>query len=392
MPHIGARVWPAQLAEPERLRVVAPNVVGLFRRQHLRRGVVAAKLALELGRPLNGSRPARKPWSAAARRGQWPVRGIGLLRDGTSSACVARMIGDAGVTAVGADPRGWARRAHGPRCVPHSQIAFDVGIVVTNTTPIGAYRGAGRPSAAAFLERIVDMAADELEIDPAEIRRRIHPARGVPLTTVMGATTTAATTRARLNEALRIADYTAAPSRAGRAGRRASSAARHRSVCLSEVTGGGGNSPRSRCTDDGMITVKAGTLCPCQGHATTFSQIAADHSACRWSSPLRAIGNGLSTGGEPGALDPSSSGGPRCSQTSKLVVERPGSWWPKCSKQHRQKIVVTGDGRGRRGGVPSRRSSGRSLALASERGEPLLVQHDTAKAGSSFPFGAMSPS
>ena len=51
-------------------------------------------------------------------------------------------------------------------------IQFDVAVAVTNTTPMGAYRGAGRPEATALLERLVDQAALELGIDPIELRER----------------------------------------------------------------------------------------------------------------------------------------------------------------------------------------------------------------------------
>ena len=51
-------------------------------------------------------------------------------------------------------------------------IQFDIAVAATNTTPTGAYRGAGRPEATAMLERVVDQAALELGIDPIELRRR----------------------------------------------------------------------------------------------------------------------------------------------------------------------------------------------------------------------------
>src|SRR5207248_2171616 len=59
----------------------------------------------------------------------------------------------------------------------------------TNTTPVGAYRGAGRPEACALLERIIDMAAAELAIDPVELRRRNLPAADAfPVATATGFT------------------------------------------------------------------------------------------------------------------------------------------------------------------------------------------------------------
>ena len=69
------------------------------------------------------------------------------------------------------------------------KVDFGFRCVVTNTTPIGAYRGAGRPEATALVERAIDMLAAELGIDPAELRRRnFIPPDDFPHTTVTGAT------------------------------------------------------------------------------------------------------------------------------------------------------------------------------------------------------------
>jgi carbon-monoxide dehydrogenase large subunit len=69
------------------------------------------------------------------------------------------------------------------------KIHFEAHCVVTNTTPLGAYRGAGRPEAAAMIERAMDMLALELKLDPAELRKRnLIPADSFPITTAAGAT------------------------------------------------------------------------------------------------------------------------------------------------------------------------------------------------------------
>jgi carbon-monoxide dehydrogenase large subunit len=82
-------------------------------------------------------------------------------------------------------------------------------------------------------------------------------------------------------------------------------------------------------------------------------------------------------------------GGTAVLQTSKLVVERAKELVADVLEVAPDDIVVTGDGRLGVAGVPSKALEwGEVSRLASERGEPLLVQHDTAKAGSSFPFGA----
>ena len=397
MPHMVRGVLSAQLGlEPERVRVIAPNVGGSFGAKHLSaEGVVAAKLALELGRPLKWVETRSESMVGLPHgRGQVQYVELGLLRDGTFVGMRCRMIGDAG--AYG----GWGgilvlgqtkMMAQGVYHIPN--IAFDVAIVVTNTTPIGAYRGAGRPEAAAFLERIVDMAADELEIDPAEIRRKnfIQPEE-FPLTTVMGAKYDSGDYEAALNEALRIADYAAL--------RREQAVRRQRGdrmqlgigvSCYVEVTGGGGEFAEVEVHDDGVITVKAGTSAHGQGHATTFSQIAADQfgvpmEQIRYLQSDTAL---VDRGGGTGGSRSIQLGGTAVLQTSKLVVERAKELVAEVLEAAPEDIVVTGDGRLGVAGVPSQALAwGEVSRLASERGEPLLVQHDTAKAGSSFPFGA----
>src|SRR5204863_9662094 len=77
--------------------------------------------------------------------------------------------------------------------------------VATNTTPTAAYRGAGRPEAAAMLERIIDMAADELGMDPVEIRKKnFIPPESFPLSTVTGANYDVGEYAKALDEACRV--------------------------------------------------------------------------------------------------------------------------------------------------------------------------------------------
>ena len=105
--------------------------------------------------------------------------------------------------------------AQGPYVIP--RIRYDALSVVTNTSPVGAFRGAGRPEAAALLERILDVAADELGLAPEEIRRRnFVPAGRVPVGDLRRPRrTTPATTTSPLTEALRLADVDGARGRAG---------------------------------------------------------------------------------------------------------------------------------------------------------------------------------
>ena len=67
------------------------------------------------------------------------------------------------------------------------KVEFNWQAAITNTTPVAAYRGAGRPEAIHLVERMLDMAADELGIDPVEIRRmNFIPPEAFPFETVTG--------------------------------------------------------------------------------------------------------------------------------------------------------------------------------------------------------------
>jgi carbon-monoxide dehydrogenase large subunit len=397
MPHMVRGVLSGLLGvAPERMRVIAPNVGGSFGAKHLSaEGVVIAKLALELGRPIKWVETRSENMVALSHgRGQVQYVELGLKRDGTMVGMRCRMIGDAGGYAGfgGILVLGQTKvMAQGVYHIP--TIAFDVAIVATNTTPMGAYRGAGRPEAAAFLERIVDMAADELGIDPVELRRQnfIQPEE-FPLTTVMGADYDSGDYGAALDEALRISDYEGL--RRDQADRRSRGDRLQLGIgvaCYVEVTGGGAEFAEVEVHDDGMITVKAGTSAHGQGHATAFSQIAADQfgvpiEQIRYvQSDTKLVARGGGTGGSRSVQ----LGGTAVLQTSKLVVERAKALVAELLEAAPEDIVVVGDGRLGVAGVPSRALDWAAVArTAAQRGEPLLVQHDTDQTGSTFPFGA----
>jgi len=397
MPHV-ARTALAKLLgmDPKRVRVIAPNVGGAFGAKHLSaEGVVAAKLALELGRPVKWVETRSENMVAMAHgRGQVQYVELGLRRDGTFVGMRCRMIGDAGgyggfggILVLGQTKL----MAQGVYHIP--AIAFDVGIVTTNTTPMGAYRGAGRPEAAAFVERIVDMAADELGIDPVELRRKnfIQPDE-FPLTTVMGADYDSGDYGAALDEVLRLADYDALRREQDERRRRGDRMQLGIGVSTYvEVTGGGAEFSEVEVHEDGTITVKAGTSAHGQGHATAFSQIAADQfgvpiEQIRYvQSDTALVARGRGTGGSRSVQ----LGGTAVLQTSKLVVERAKELVAELLETAPEDVVVTGDGQLGVAGVPSKALAwGEVARVAAERGAPLLVQHDTERAGSTYPFGA----
>jgi carbon-monoxide dehydrogenase large subunit len=140
-----------------------------------------------------------------------------------------------------------------------------------------------------------------------------------------------------------------------------------------------------------MITVKAGTSAHGQGHATAFSQIAADQFGVPMEqiryvqSDTAQVARGGGTGGSRSVQ----LGGTAVLQTSKLVVEQARELVAELLEAAPEDIVVTGDGRIGVAGVPTKALEWAEVArAASGRGTPLLVQHDTDQAGSTFPFGA----
>ena len=133
---------------------------------------------------------------------------LGARRDGTITGLRVRIIADAGAYPdEGATlPPLTGQMASGPYLIP--RIHFTATAVTTNTTPIGAYRGAGRPEATALLERAIDMLAVELGMDPVEIRRRnLIPPAAFPYETPTEAVYDTGDYELALDTALDIAGY-----------------------------------------------------------------------------------------------------------------------------------------------------------------------------------------
>lgn len=169
-------------------------------------------------------------------------------------------------------------------------IHVQVDALFTNSVPVDAYRGAGRPEATYLLERLVDAAAFDLKMDPAEIRRQnlIQPA-DFPYQTPVALEYDTGDYEASLNRALEMADY------AGFAKRREEAGSRGRlrglglscyieacGLAPSQVAGALGagvglyESGKIRVNPTGNVTVLTGSHSHGQGHETTFAQLVAD--------------------------------------------------------------------------------------------------------------------
>ena len=208
--------------DEQRIRVVAPHVGGAFggkpglAAEHC----VVMAAALRLRRPVKWVETRSENLvSMPHGRGQVQYVELGCKRDGEITGMRCRIVGDAGAYAGfgGALAMGPTRMmAQGVYRIP--QVSFEAAIALTNTTPMGAFRGAGRPEAAAMLERIIDIAAAELAIDPVEMRRRnfLSPDE-FPYTTVMRTVYDSGDYDRALTEALARRRLRRPAARAGRA-------------------------------------------------------------------------------------------------------------------------------------------------------------------------------
>jgi carbon-monoxide dehydrogenase large subunit len=149
--------------------------------------------------------------------------------------------------------------------------------VFTNTVPVDAYRGAGRPEANYLVERLVDAAARELKIDRIELRRRnMVPSSAMPHSTPVGKTYDSGEFQVVLDAALNKIDY------AGFAARRTAAAARgvRRGLGLAYYLEATGGDPTERAeirfADDGFVDVYVGTQSTGQGHETAYVQLTAN--------------------------------------------------------------------------------------------------------------------
>jgi carbon-monoxide dehydrogenase large subunit len=148
--------------------------------------------------------------------------------------------------------------------------------VYTNTVPIDAYRGAGRPEATYLLERLMDAAARQLGLPPDEIRRRnfIRPEQ-MPYRTACGPTYDSGDFARNLKDALAAADWTGFEARRSEA--RARGKLRGRGLsCYVEICGFDEEEATLRCTGDGAVELLIGTQSTGQGHETAYAQIVAD--------------------------------------------------------------------------------------------------------------------
>jgi aerobic carbon-monoxide dehydrogenase large subunit len=292
IPNQGAQGTKGALArmlglEPAAVRVITPDVGGAFGAkfgadpEH----AIVAWIARELGRPARWTETRFENLVAMTHgRAQRHEVTIGGRRDGDVQAYRIDIIQDCGgYPRLGAIlPSLTILMATGPYDIPKAEAVARA--IVTNTTPVGAYRGAGRPEATAALERAFDLFAAEIGMDPAQVRRQnLLPPFTEPHTTAFGAMYDSGEYVKALELALATAGYDKL--RDEQARRRAQADIVQLGIGLAsyvEITGGGDESgpPSENATvevhPDGTATILTGTSPHGQGHSTAWAMIASE--------------------------------------------------------------------------------------------------------------------
>jgi carbon-monoxide dehydrogenase large subunit len=292
IPNQGAQGTRGSLAgmlglDPDVVRVITPDVGGAFGAkfgadpEH----AVVCWVARRLGRPARWAETRNENLVAMTHgRAQRQTVTIGGSRDGTVAAYRLEILQDAG-----AYPRFGAflpaltiLMAPGPYAFGRAEAVGKT--VVTNTTPVGAYRGAGRPEATAAVERAIDLFAAEIGMDPADVRRKnLLPKFTEPHTTAFGAVYDSGDYAVALEQALAAAGYQSL--REEQARRRTADDVVQLGIglsCYVEITGPGmeAGGPRENATvevhPDGSATILTGTSPHGQGHATVWAMLASD--------------------------------------------------------------------------------------------------------------------
>lgn len=268
----------------DQLRVVAPDVGGGFGGKFsYAEELVVLWAAMRLGRPVTWS-ATRGEDLAATFHGRALIQDVvvGATSDGVITALDVALIADVGAysTPIGAGAaEGGLRMYPGAYRIPHYRIRCRC--VLTNKTPVGAYRGAGRPEATYAIERVVDDLAAALGLDPLEVRRRNWiGAEEFPYRTSGGLTYDVGDYAATADAASELVGYEQL--RSLQRATHAAGGSRRLGVGVStyvEVCGGGIRSDRGevetatvRLTQDGAEAVM-GTSAFGTGHATTWAQI-----------------------------------------------------------------------------------------------------------------------
>ena len=386
--------------EPDNLRVIAPWVGGGFgpKAGLYIEYILCGKAAQQLNQPVRwAEQRGENMVSMAQGRAMVMNAEMGVNKDGSIVGLKARVVADAGAyPAIGAVlPMLTMQLSQAVYDIP--AIDFFAQSVVTNTTFIGAYRGAGRPEATQMVERVLDKAAAAIGMDPAEIRRKnyLQP-DAFPLTTLVGANYDSGEYERSLDAVLEASGYSEL--RAEQTRRRETNDPMLLGIGVSsyvEVTAPIGlHVEYGSCeiNDDGSATIKVGTSSHGQGHDTAFSMLVNDvlgipmDQVNHVDADTETVARGSGTMGSRSLQ----AGGSAVYEASKVVLEK-GKQLAATLLEASADDIVVGDRALQVAGVPAKSVSWAELASAAAEQEiegGLAHELDFDGTDSTYPFGS----
>ena len=381
--------------EPGEVRVIAPDVGGGFGPKigaHPE-DLLLPWLSRHVGRPVRWTETRSENMVGMGQgRAQVQVVEIGGRRDGTVLAYRLHVLQDAGAyPAIGAFLP-YLTRMMAPGTYAFPRVECNTTSVVTNTTPILAYRGAGRPEATAAVERALDLFAADVGLDPAEVRRRnLLPAFSDPHTTPVQTTYDCGDFPRALDLVLEAAGYDTL--RAEQRRRREAGEDVVLGIGVStyvEVTAGptaGEEYAAVEVHADGTATIRTGSSPHGQGHHTAFAQVASEELGIPMDRITVVHGDtdlvpkGVGTFGSRSLQ----MGGAAVQKASIEVVDRAREAAAELLEASATDVVLDKvGGTFHVAGVPAITKSWADVAASAE----LSVEADFAAAQPTFPFGA----
>lgn len=378
------------------VHVITPDVGGGFGAKiHYPEELLCPWLSRRVGAPVRWTETRTESMLGLGHgRAQVQDIEIGGTRDGRILAYQLHVVQDAGAYPRFGSflPQMTRSMLTGTYDIPQAQIVSHS--VVTNTVPVGAYRGAGRPEAAAAIERSVDLFACELGMDPVEVRRRnLIPPDAFPYTTPTGTTYDSGRYAYALDLVIAQAGYD--DLRAEQQRRRLAGDTRLLGIGLAvyvEITagGGGGEYGSVEVQASGRVRVLTGTLPHGQGHETSWAMLVADRLGIDLDliDVLHGDTDVVPRGGFTGGSRSLQIGGTNVWRAAGVVVERGRELAAHLLEADPADVVLDG-GCFHVAGTPSIAVDWPELAeAAAAEGGSLSGQGDFVAKGGTFPCGA----
>ncbi|MBM4297010.1 MAG: xanthine dehydrogenase family protein molybdopterin-binding subunit [Deltaproteobacteria bacterium] len=370
-PHRVRTELAAAIGFPEhRIRIIAPDVGGGFGAKGLlyQEDALACHLALKLGRPVKWISTRSEDFLTTNQgRDQVMTSELALKRDGTMLGLKVRVVGNLGayLNALSAIPP-LRMMGMAPGCYQIRNCSVEVVAVFSNTVPTGPYRGAGRPESVLNIERLIDKAARELDMDRLEIRRKnfIRPDQ-FPYRTGVNVEYDSGDYEKSLAAALHLSDYDKLIRERDLARQRGELVGVGLSTFVEPSGGVGFESATVRVERGGEITVLTGSSSHGQGHETVFAQVVAakmrvpmDQVAIRHGDTL-VVQQGVGTFGSRSAI----MGGGSLAIAIDRVIEKARRLAAHLMEAAAEDIVQT-EGGFAVAGVPDKKVSWRQIVAA----------------------------